>query len=853
MKSFSSSILTNLFRDCYKKNYRSIILLTGKDAILELPDIHYLWKKNSFRNLCTILWCYRDKSNSKKIEQREFRDYFKNKTQIRYCYYKETKKILGNTYGMCIMQDFESITPNSLARIIETVQGGGTIIFLLDISNKKKNLYSLGMDIYRNFKNQAYQSITNRFLDRFFLSLTCCRTFLSFDSYTDISSGPGKDLNNTENFEPNLSTGKSEAFLIELIKNLGSLEPLSCLLSKTKTFDQARAFLTFSEAIADKKKWSTIVMTSGRGRGKSATLGLSAAAAIAFGYGNIYITAPSPENLNSFFAFLLIGLRALGYIDEKDFDIIQNPRYKSIDRIMIFSSHNQQIKFLYPSEIENYKNLIELLIVDEAAAIPLNFLNQITGTYVTFISSTTGGYEGSGKTFALKLLKKIKISNKSVNSTSRSNRPSAFREIFLDEPIRYSKGDPVEKWLDELLCLEPKEFTRVSRGCPNPRQCSLFLVDRNALFSFHSVASLFLQKIMSLFSSSHYKNSPDDLQMICDAPSHRIFALIPPFRITVGIIPDILSVIHTAYEGQMNVNFVRKSIQKDYKMDGDLIPWAISRHYFDPNFGELSGLRIIRIVTSPDSQKLGYGSRSIDLLNKFLEKKKREKVSRFYAANKKPINIPAILNRVQNKIPPEIDYIGVTFGLNLHLLCFWKKNGFVPLFLQKNKIRFIENENAIMIREVKKKKKKTWLDIYQLEFQKRFINQLGSKFSNISSLIIFNLIETMENKNNRKRDVDKNFKLFFSSSDLYRISFFKKNSALDLGLIHDLFPIFAKIFFWGGFGQNFFSYIEKIFLIGLGLQGKKIEDLGRELLIKSGHIVKIVGQVIDKIDKILNY
>ena len=25
-------------------------------------------------------------------------------TDIRYCYYKETHKILGNTYGMCILQ-----------------------------------------------------------------------------------------------------------------------------------------------------------------------------------------------------------------------------------------------------------------------------------------------------------------------------------------------------------------------------------------------------------------------------------------------------------------------------------------------------------------------------------------------------------------------------------------------------------------------------------------------------------------------------------------------------------------------------------------------------------------------------
>ena len=40
-------------------------------------------------------------------------------------------------------------------------------------------------------------------------------------------------------------------------------------------------------------------MTAGRGRGKSAALGLAVAAAVAHGYANIFLTAPSPENLGT--------------------------------------------------------------------------------------------------------------------------------------------------------------------------------------------------------------------------------------------------------------------------------------------------------------------------------------------------------------------------------------------------------------------------------------------------------------------------------------------------------------------------------------------------------------------------
>ena len=34
-------------------------------------------------------------------------DLFVASTDIRYCYYTETHKILGSTYGMLVLQDFE--------------------------------------------------------------------------------------------------------------------------------------------------------------------------------------------------------------------------------------------------------------------------------------------------------------------------------------------------------------------------------------------------------------------------------------------------------------------------------------------------------------------------------------------------------------------------------------------------------------------------------------------------------------------------------------------------------------------------------------------------------------------------
>lgn len=56
-----------------------------------------------------------------------------------------------------------------------------------------------------------------------------------------------------------------------------------------------------------------MALTAARGRGKSAALGLAIAGALALGYSNIFVTAPSPENLRTLFEFVFKGLDELDY------------------------------------------------------------------------------------------------------------------------------------------------------------------------------------------------------------------------------------------------------------------------------------------------------------------------------------------------------------------------------------------------------------------------------------------------------------------------------------------------------------------------------------------------------------
>ena len=126
--------------------------------------------------------------------------------------------------------------------------------------------------------------------------------------------------------------------------------------------------------------------------------------------------------------------------------------------------------------------------------------------------------------------------------------------------------------------------------------------------------------MMSLFISSHYKNSPNDLQLMSDAPAHLLFVLLGPLtpnEDNKNQIPDILCVIQIALEGNISENSIIK--QRGVKPSGDLIPWTVGEQYQDNQFPRLNGARVIRIASHPSAQKMGYGSKALEILSKFFQ------------------------------------------------------------------------------------------------------------------------------------------------------------------------------------------------------------------------------------------
>jgi len=108
-------------------------------------------------------------------------------------------------------------------------------------------------------------------------------------------------------------------------------------------------------------------------------MGLALASALVFGYSNIFVTAPSPDNLKTFFEFVLLGMNKLNYKEHKDYEIIKGVEEDTknlIIKINIFRDHKQTITFIHPNDYALSQNA-EIMIIDEAAAIPLHIVKKL--------------------------------------------------------------------------------------------------------------------------------------------------------------------------------------------------------------------------------------------------------------------------------------------------------------------------------------------------------------------------------------------------------------------------------------------------------------------------------------------
>lgn len=568
-----------------------------------------------------------------------------------------------------------------------------------------------------------------------------------------------------------------------------------------------------------------------------------------------------------------------------DYDLVEstNPEFgKAIVRVNVYRTHRQTVQYIQPQHHAALAQA-ELLVIDEAAAIPLPIVRSMLGPYLVFLCSTVNGYEGTGRSLSLKLIQQLRSQGAQLASGDTTKTARTFREIVLYEPIRYAGGDTIERWLNDLLCLDAAEHIPPSPSrLPHPDECELFYVERDTLFSGHKASEAFLQRLMALYVASHYRNTPNDLLLLADAPAHQVFVLLAPVDPDAPGLPDILAVVQVALEGAISKKSATASLAAGQLPQGDLIPWTVGQQFQDADFPSLSGARIVRIATHPELMRAGYGSRAVSLLCRYYQGDitdlDEDEANEEANANAKVIengstkaesnktnatllseqlapraSLPPLLTALSDRKPEKLDYVGTSFGLTQSLYSFWRKNSFLPVYLRQTASDITGEHTVIMIKSIAVEESlNSWLDEFVCDFRTRFVSLLSGSFRNFEPALALSILDPKVRYPDAQPEsegggggVVRADGQVLGPFDMKRLKAYASN-LVDHHMIADLVPPLARAYIAGSIPVTL-SYSQVAILVCLGLQQREVSDVETSLGLPSSQTLALFAKTIRRL------
>jgi tRNA(Met) cytidine acetyltransferase len=367
-----------------------------------------------------------------------------------------------------------------------------------------------------------------------------------------------------------------------------------------------------------------LVLTADRGRGKSSALAIACVQLLENNNakGNeklsIVITAPHLRSLSIFYRQIARSFADIGV----NFDDV-NTGKTTIEHS--FGS----IKFMPVDQLlhESDSLNVSLLLVDEAASIPVPLLTDLTVHYSRVVfSSTVHGYEGAGRGFTLKFQQKLKL------------LMPQWRQFHMNEPIRWRNDDPLEEFVFDSCLLNANLAELPPLGEPveiNNTQASLCFSRLSARELMSN--TVLLRQVFSVLVTAHYQTSPNDIALILDNNAAHLFI--------AKLGDDIVGVALLLEEGCNKAADIQAVASNQRRLKNQFIPQSLLTHCgFNESFS-YQYLRILRIAIHPQYHGCGFGHRFMKFLHVFAKKQ-------------------------------QVDFLGSSFGANAQLLKFWQNQGY---------------------------------------------------------------------------------------------------------------------------------------------------------------------------------
>jgi len=326
------------------------------------------------------------------------------------------------------------------------------------------------------------------------------------------------------------------------------------------TPDQASAVEAII-ATASGRARRPLVITADRGRGKSAAMGLAAARLHSGDAATILLTAPR----------------------------------RAAAEAVLRHAGNTAPRYLAPDALLAERPPADLVLVDEAAAIPAPLLEALLEHYPRIVFATTvHGYEGTGRGFDVRFRAVL------------DRRTPGWRALRLDTPIRWADGDPLEALINRALLLDAEPASDADVGAVLAAADSVRIrcetPDRDRLAADERL----LRQAFGLLVLGHYQTRPSDLRQLLDGPAIAVHLL------RAG--DAVLATAVSGREGRLPAELLTPIFEGRRRAQGHLLPQTLSAHAGLSEAPALGFRRILRIAVHPAARRQGLGRRLVDAI-----------------------------------------------------------------------------------------------------------------------------------------------------------------------------------------------------------------------------------------------
>lgn len=503
---------------------------------------------------------------------------------------KQAQQVLGQERDLLVFDGWSGFNPNGFGQVSGVVVAGGLLILVVP---PLAEWPAFADPEYRSLAVLPYtvEAVGRRFIQRL------CRIIRADTALQLVEQGqPLPALPGVQSIPP-----------------VGAVAPY-------RSADQQRVVETL-QAHLGRRNPAPVVLTADRGRGKSAALGLVAAQLLQQG-AQVLVTAPSQGAVEALFN-------------------IAQQHWPGCERTpAALCNAGVRLAFQLPDQILAASPPADILLVDEAAAIPAPVLQRLLLCYRKVIfASTIHGYEGTGQGFNLRFRRVLE------------RHCPGWRALTMCQPVRWAEGDPLEAFTFRALLLdaEPASNAQLQGTTAENPPVRFVPVPREQLLQDEAL----LHELFGLLVLAHYRTTPGDLRILLDSPNLQVWAAF--CGASAGDKNNnnnngehLVATALLAEEGPLAQPLADEIWAGRRRPKGHLIPQTLLAQDGIQAAAHGKGLRVMRIAVHPARQRAGVGL--------------------------------ALLQQIEVAARGSgVDWLGSSFGLTDELHQFWCRAGFNTL------------------------------------------------------------------------------------------------------------------------------------------------------------------------------